>query len=85
VALLQALECLFILLNGCLQLLDVFGPPLAEGRLGLSVALLALLRRGIDLGGKERCGQLSVAWRTHGNNNNPGPRPSTMICRDEVN
>lgn len=37
------------MLNGRLQLLDILSPPLAEGRLGLSIALLALLRSSIDL------------------------------------
>lgn len=81
VALLQALQRLLIVLNGSLQLLDILGPPLTEGGLCLSVALLALLRRGIDLFG-EGGQQLSVQWRTH---DNPGPRPSRWICRDEGN
>lgn len=37
------------MLNGRLQLLDVLCAPLAEGSLGLSIALLALLRGSIDL------------------------------------
>lgn len=49
VALLQGLEGLFIAFDGRFQLLDVLRPPLSEGCLRLSVALLTFLRCGIDL------------------------------------
>jgi hypothetical protein len=49
VTVLQALQLLLMVLNGALQLLDVLCAALAEGGLGLSVALLALLRRGVYL------------------------------------
>lgn len=35
--------------DGLLELLDVLGPALTEGRLCLAVSLLPLLRRRIDL------------------------------------
>jgi hypothetical protein len=35
--------------DGFLELLDVLGPALSEGRLGLAVSLLPFLRRRIDL------------------------------------
>ena len=38
-----------MVLDGCLQLLDIFRPPLSKGSLGLSVPLLSFLGRGIDL------------------------------------
>lgn len=38
-----------MVLDGALELLDVLGATLAEGSLGLAVALLALFRSGIDL------------------------------------
>jgi hypothetical protein len=49
VALLEVLERLLLVLNGALELFDILGPTFTEGRLGLAVALLALLGRGIDL------------------------------------
>lgn len=39
-----------MLLDGGLQLLDVLGPPLAKGGLGLTIPLLPLFGGGIDLG-----------------------------------
>lgn len=48
-ALLQALQRVFMLLDGSFQLLNVLGPPLAESSLGLAVALLPLLGRCIYL------------------------------------
>ena len=47
--LLKRLQRLLVMLDGVLQLFDVLGPPLPECGLSLTVALLALLRRGIDL------------------------------------
>lgn len=35
--------------NGGLELFDILGPPFTESCLSLSIALLALLRGGIDL------------------------------------
>jgi hypothetical protein len=35
--------------DGLLELLDVLGPALSEGRLRLAVPLLPLLGRGVDL------------------------------------
>lgn len=49
VALLETLQILLMELDRSFQLLDVFGTPLTEGSLCLTVALLALLRRSIDL------------------------------------
>jgi hypothetical protein len=49
VALLQVLQRVLMVLDGALKLLDVLGTALAEGSLGLAVALLALLRGGIYL------------------------------------
>jgi hypothetical protein len=48
-ALLQALQGLFIPLDGGFQLADILCPTLAEGRLGLAVTLLAFLGGGVDL------------------------------------
>lgn len=53
--LLQALQRILMLLDGCFQLLDVLGPPLAKGGLGLTIPLLPLLGSGIDLARHERC------------------------------
>jgi hypothetical protein len=47
--LLQALQRIFIALDGGLELTDILGPSLAEGSLRLSVALLTLFRGGIYL------------------------------------
>lgn len=58
-ALLQALQRVFMLLDGGFQLLDVLGPPLAKSSLGLAVALLPLLGRGIYLP------EVSVCSRMH--------------------
>jgi hypothetical protein len=69
VAVLQVLQRLLVVLDGALELLDVFGAALAEGSLGLAVALLALFRGGIDLGEGElvqgaRARRLGVeVWR----------------------
>lgn len=52
VALLQVLQGVLMVLDGALELLDVLGAALTEGSLGLAVALLALLRSGIDLAGR---------------------------------
>jgi hypothetical protein len=52
VAVLQILQRLLVVLDGALELLDVFCAALTEGSLGLAVALLALFRGGIDLWGK---------------------------------
>lgn len=49
VTLLQSLQCLFMVLDGGLELLDVFGAPLSECSLSLPIPLLALLGCGIDL------------------------------------
>lgn len=43
VALLEVLKSLFMVLDRRLQLLDVFGPALAEGCLRLTIPLLAFL------------------------------------------
>ena len=48
-ALLQCLQCLLMVLDGGLELLDVFGAPLTERSLRLPIPLLALFRRGINL------------------------------------
>jgi hypothetical protein len=60
-----------VVLDGALELLDVFGAALAEGSLGLAVALLALFRGGIDLGEGElvqgaRARRLGVEERCRG-------------------
>ena len=47
--LLKGLEGLLIALDGGLELADVLCATLAEGGLGLAVALLPLLRGSIDL------------------------------------
>jgi len=49
VALLQRLQCLFMVLDGGLELLDVFGATLSERSLCLPVPLLALFGCGIYL------------------------------------
>lgn len=41
--LLESGQCLFILLDSCLELLDVFGSSFTKGCLGLAVALLTFL------------------------------------------
>lgn len=46
---LSMLQQFFVLLQSILELLDVLGSSLAKGGLGLSVALLALLDRGVNL------------------------------------
>ena len=46
---LEALQVALMDADGLLELLDVLGATLAEGSLGLAVALLALLRGRIDL------------------------------------
>ena len=46
---LEVLQRLLMVLDGALELLDILGAALAEGSLGLPVALLALLRRGVYL------------------------------------
>lgn len=51
VALLQRLQRVLVPLDRGLELLDILGPPFAKGRLSLSVPLLALFRRRIDLNG----------------------------------
>lgn len=43
-AVLEVLQCLFMVLDSALELLDVLGASFAEGCLGLPVALLALFR-----------------------------------------
>jgi hypothetical protein len=76
---LQVLQRLLVVLDGALELLDVFGAALAEGSLGLAVALLALFRGGIDLGEGElvqgararrlgvwRCGRVDGSGEAHG-------------------
>lgn len=47
--LLESRQRLLILLDRRLKLLDVLGPALSEGSLRLSVALLTLFRRSVDL------------------------------------
>lgn len=47
--LLQTLQRIFIAFDGSLELTDILGPSLTEGSLRLSVTLLTLFRRGIDL------------------------------------
>jgi hypothetical protein len=47
--LLKRLQRLLVMLDRVLQLFDVLGPPLPECGLSLTIALLALLRRRIDL------------------------------------
>lgn len=49
VAVLQALQGVFMLLDGSFELLDILGPPLPEGCLSLAVPLLPLLGRCIYL------------------------------------
>lgn len=51
---LQGLQGFFIALDGGLELADVFCATLAEGCLGLAIALLTLLRGRIDLKGQLR-------------------------------
>lgn len=53
VALLQVLQRLLMVLDGALELLDVLCASLAEGSLGLAIALLALLGCGIYLAGRQ--------------------------------
>ena len=48
-AVLQILQCFFMVFDGAFQLLDILSPPLAEGRLRLPVPLLALLRGRVNL------------------------------------
>ena len=48
-ALLKGLKLFLMVLYRCFQLLDVFRPPFAECRLSLTIPLLPLLRRRIDL------------------------------------
>lgn len=48
-ALLEILEILLMMLDGGLELLDVLGATLTEGRLCLTVTLFAFFRRGINL------------------------------------
>lgn len=48
-ALLQGMKCVLMVLDGSLELLDVLGAPLTECSLSLSIPLLALFRRSIDL------------------------------------
>ena len=47
--LLQTLQGILMLLDGCLELLDVLCPPLTKGGLSLTVALLPLLGCCVDL------------------------------------
>jgi hypothetical protein len=49
VALLEILELLLMVLDGCLELLDVLSSALAKSSLGLSVPLLALFRGSVYL------------------------------------
>lgn len=51
--LLQALQGLLVMLDGRLQLPNVFGSTLPKGSLGLSIALFALFGGGIDLDGND--------------------------------
>ena len=46
---LQILQRLFVMLDGALELLDVLCAAFTKGGLRLSIALLALLRGGINL------------------------------------
>lgn len=46
---LQVMEVRLMNADSFLELLDVLGSSLTEGSLGLSVSLLALLGRGVDL------------------------------------
>lgn len=48
-ALLETSERFLILLDGCLQLLDVLRPSFPKGGLCLSIPLLSLLGRCVDL------------------------------------
>jgi len=48
-ALLERAKSVFILLDRCLELLDVLGSALSESGLCLSVPLLAFLGRCVDL------------------------------------
>jgi hypothetical protein len=48
---LEAVKVRLMDADGLLELLDVLGAALAEGRLGLAVTLLPLLRGSIDLRG----------------------------------
>lgn len=50
---LQTGEVGFMGANGVLELFDVLGSTLAESRLSLAVSLLALLRRCVDLEGRQ--------------------------------
>lgn len=47
--LLESAQRVFILLDRCLELLDILGATFSERGLRLSIALLALLGRGVDL------------------------------------
>lgn len=50
---LEVMEVLLVDTNSLLKLLDVLRPSLAEGGLGLPVALLPLFRGRIDLKGQD--------------------------------
>jgi hypothetical protein len=52
VALLEVLEGFFMMLDGGLQLFDVFSATFSKGRLCLTIPLLALFWRRIDLNGR---------------------------------
>jgi hypothetical protein len=49
VTVLEVLQRLLVVLDGALELFDVLGAALAEGSLGLAIALLALFRGGVYL------------------------------------
>lgn len=53
-ALLEILEILLMMLDGGLELLDVLGATLTEGRLCLTVTLFAFFRRGIYLARRDQ-------------------------------
>lgn len=61
-ALLEGRQAFLMLLDGRLELFDVLGASLPESRLSLSVALLSLLRGGIDLSSQRE--PLVVRWVT---------------------
>lgn len=61
VALLETLQRILVLLDGGLELFDVFGPPLAEGSLSLTVPLLPLLGRCVYLVSKSTSKSLACA------------------------
>ena len=73
-ALLERGEGVVVLLDGGLELFDIFGATFTEGSLRLTVALLALFRRGVNLKGERH--------DNTGSNGNvlTGLRPPLRFC-----